>query len=404
MKICFLVWSPDISGGTNVILEHAVRLGEYGNDVTIVTESSVTEKDIAWFDGASSLNWRTYDEVANEYFDLTFATWWRTVFYLKRITSSRYAYFVQSIESKFYPEGDVVLRNLIEQTYSLELDIITEATWIADYLSNQYGRDVQLVKNGIRKEFFNTQIEPVEKRDVNKFRVLVEGPLNVSFKNTELAVTLANQSNADEIWLLTSSPIGAYEGVDRLFSKVPMSQVGEIYSSCDVIVKLSTVEGMFGPPLECYHCGGTSISYDVTGYDEYIENGVNGLVSYNRNNDDIVKKINQLVEDRSLLTSLQNNALETAKNWPNWQESSQQFEKSCQQILANTKLKQNISQISVKADLMFSTYEAHIAIPQGQVITLGIKGALIQRIRLSTPRLFKLLTKVRNYLHPMLNR
>lgn len=298
----------------------------------------------------------------------------------------------------------MVLRNLIEQTYSLELDIITEATWIANYLSDQYKRDVQLVKNGIRKEFFNTQINPVEKRDENKFKVLVEGPLNVSFKNTELAITLANQSNADEVWLLTSSPIGAYEGVDRLFSKIPMSKVGEIYSSCDAIVKLSTVEGMFGPPLECYHCGGTSISYDVTGYDEYIEHGVNGLVSYNRDNNDIVDKINQLVENRSLLASLKTNALETAKDWPTWQESSQQFELSCQKILTETKFDQNIDQISVKADLMFSTYEAHIAVPQGQVITLGIKAALIQRMRLSTPNLFNLLTKVRNYLHPLLNR
>ncbi|ARP39458.1 glycosyltransferase [Vibrio syngnathi] len=404
MKICFLVWSPDISGGTNVILEHATRLSKFGNEITIVTELPVSDKDIAWFEGANSLNWKTYDEVTNEHFELTFATWWRTVFYLKRITSSRYAYFVQSIESKFYPEEDVVLRNLIEQTYSLELDIITEATWIANYLSDQYKRDVQLVKNGIRKEFFNTQINPVEKRDENKFKVLVEGPLNVSFKNTELAITLANQSNADEVWLLTSSPIGAYEGVDRLFSKIPMSKVGEIYSSCDAIVKLSTVEGMFGPPLECYHCGGTSISYDVTGYDEYIEHGVNGLVSYNRDNNDIVDKINQLVENRSLLASLKTNALETAKDWPTWQESSQQFELSCQKILTETKFDQNIDQISVKADLMFSTYEAHIAVPQGQVITLGIKAALIQRMRLSTPNLFNLLTKVRNYLHPLLNR
>lgn len=101
MKICFLVWSPDISGGTNVILEHATRLSKFGNEITIVTELPVSDKDIAWFEGANSLNWKTYDEVTNEHFELTFATWWRTVFYLKRITSSRYAYFVQSIESKF---------------------------------------------------------------------------------------------------------------------------------------------------------------------------------------------------------------------------------------------------------------------------------------------------------------
>ena len=52
-----------------------------------------------------------------------------------------------------------------------------------------------------------------------------------------------------------------------------------IYRSCDVIVKLSYVEGMFGPPLEMFHCGGTSIVYDVTGHDEYIVHGKNGLVA-----------------------------------------------------------------------------------------------------------------------------
>ncbi|RAS54433.1 glycosyltransferase involved in cell wall biosynthesis [Vibrio diazotrophicus] len=396
MKICFLVWSPDISGGTNVILEHATRLKDYGNDVTIVTESAVTESDVDWFKGANLLKWKTYDDVENEVFDLAFATWWRTVFYLKRVKSSRYAYFVQSIESKFYSEDEVVLRNLIEQTYSLELDIVTEATWIAEYLSSRYHQDVHLVKNGIRKEFFNTEIVPTEARIDGKVRVLVEGPLNVSFKNTELAVALANESDADEVWLLTSTPIGSYEGVDRLFSRVPISKVGEIYSSCDVIVKLSTVEGMFGPPLECFHCGGTSVSYDVTGYDEYIENEVNGLVSFSRDNSDIVSKINRLVSEPELLASLKEKAIETANKWPTWEESSLQFEEACKRIISESELKQNIDSIGVKADLMFSTYEAHISTPRGQVINLGIKGAVVQRLRLRSPKLFSVLTKIRN--------
>lgn len=36
---------------------------------------------------------------------------------------------------------------------------------------------------------------------------------------------------------------------------------------------------MFGPPLEMFHCGGTSIVYDVTGHDEYIVHDKNGLVA-----------------------------------------------------------------------------------------------------------------------------
>lgn len=57
-----------------------------------------------------------------------------------------------------------------------------------------------------------------------------------------------------------------------------MKKQPEIYRSCDVIVKLSYIEGMFGPPLEMFHCGGTAIVYDVTGHDEYIVHEKNALV------------------------------------------------------------------------------------------------------------------------------
>jgi len=93
----------------------------------------------------------------------------------------------------------------------------------------------------------------------------------VFFKNVEKTIELCLQSDADEIWLLTSTEISEYPGVDKCFSRVAIEKTPEIYRSCDVLVKLSYVEGMFGPPLEMFHCGGTAIVYDVTGHDEYIK-------------------------------------------------------------------------------------------------------------------------------------
>jgi len=51
-----------------------------------------------------------------------------------------------------------------------------------------------------------------------------------------------------------------------------------IYSSCDILLKLSVVEGAFGPPLEMMACGGTCVSAEVTGLDETIVPGENALV------------------------------------------------------------------------------------------------------------------------------
>lgn len=334
-KIAFLLWSPDISGGTNVIFEHATRMRKNGDDITIITEDKPNNKRLEWFPGAEKLTWMDYAEAAEKKFDLVIATWWRTVFYLNKINAKKYAFFVQSIESRFYPEDEVTLRTLVDLTYSLHVNFITEATWIKEYLKEHFDQDALLVRNGISKAYFNDEIKPKVPRASEKLRVLVEGPLNVSFKNTELAVELCRQSRADEVWFVTSTEIGAYPNVDRLFSRVPISEIGSIYASCDVLVKLSTVEGMFGPPLEIYHTGGTSISYDVTGYDEYIEHNVNGLVSFSRQNQEIIEFINRLKDNPDELAQLKANALATAEKWPDWESSSKEFSAACEQLIAS---------------------------------------------------------------------
>ncbi|CAK9886691.1 MAG: hypothetical protein XXXJIFNMEKO3_03137 [Candidatus Erwinia impunctatus] len=334
-KIAFLLWSPDISGGTNVIFEHATRMKKNGDDITIITEDKPNGKRLQWFPGAEKLTWMDYTEATDKQFDLVIATWWRTVFYLNKINAKKYSFFVQSIESRFYPEDEVTLRTLVDLTYSLQVNFITEATWIKEYLKEHFDQDALLVRNGISKAYFNDKIKSKVPREPGKLRVLVEGPLNVSFKNTELAVELCKQSRADEVWFVTSTEVGAYPNVDRLFSRVPISEIGSIYASCDVLVKLSTVEGMFGPPLEIFHTGGTSISYDVTGYDEYIEHNVNGLVSFSRQNQEIIEFINRLKDNPDELAQLKVNALAIAEKWPDWESSSKEFAAACEQLITS---------------------------------------------------------------------
>ena len=77
---------------------------------------------------------------------------------------------------------------------------------------------------------------------------------------------------------MTASAVEAVAGVDRVFSRVPILETPRVYRSCDVLVKLSYIEGMFGPPLEMFHCGGTAIVYRVTGHEQYIRHDDNSLV------------------------------------------------------------------------------------------------------------------------------
>jgi glycosyltransferase involved in cell wall biosynthesis len=315
-----------ISGGTYVIVQHAVYLHDHGYDVTLAVQEPFTAQTLAWHDCTSRLRCVPIEVAKYETFDLVIATWWKTALELCHFNSPRCAYFVQSIESRFYPASEVPLRALVDATYRLPCSYVTEATWIRDHLKINYGHDVALVRNGIRKDVYRTTGPVIAPRDPNRHpRVLVEGHFGVPFKNTALGVRLAREAGAQDIWVLTGTPIKWVPGVSRVFSRVPMNVTPEIYRSCDILVKLSTVEGMFGPPLEIFHCGGTAIVFDVTGHDEYIVDGLNACVVRRGDIDSVVTTLRHLLSDRSELARLQTGALQTAEAWASWDESSSAF-------------------------------------------------------------------------------
>jgi len=334
MKIAFLLCSPDINGGTYVIFEHASRLAGCGHTVSIITREFIEPSRYEWHPEAKKLIWEILAQVRETIYDCVIATWWESPFMLCDITSQHYVYFVQSIESRFFPEEDQtdhdkrdhsVGKSRCDNSYFFSMPVITEATWIKEYLENNYNSQVYLVRNGIRKDLYKVNGDQIEKRIPGRVRVLIEGPVDVFHKNVPKAIELCRISDVDEVWLLTSSAINEYPGVDRVFSRVPITETSNIYRSCDILVKLSYVEGMFGPPLEMFHCGGTAIVYDVTGHDEYIIHDKNSLVVAKDDEKQVVRYLNRLCHEPEFLEKLKAGAAQTAKKWPDWQESASQF-------------------------------------------------------------------------------
>lgn len=335
MRICFLIGSPDISGGTYVILEQALYLHNSGEDVSLLAIWPPDRSRPSWHPALDILTFVSLEEARTRQFDVAIATWWRTLYdLLPHIEARTVCYFVQSIESWFYPDSDVGVRNLVNSTYLLPLAGITEARWIREHLKTRFGHDYHLAPNGCRKDIFRQDGELALARRPGTLRVLVEGPLGVDFKNVARTIELLRQSRADEIVLLTGSDIATFPGVSHVFSRVPTTQCGAIYRSCDVLVKLSTIEGMFGPPLEMFHCGGTAIVYDVTGHDEYIVHGHNALVVPMHDERGVIAAVNRLKDDVDLLGRLSANALETARGWPDWQQATPVFAAAVQSIAA----------------------------------------------------------------------
>lgn len=333
MRICLLVGSADISGGTFVLFQHALHLEAAGHEVTIAVMFPVEDVAPDWHPALSRLTFCRTEEVTGR-FDLALASWWKSVYELPNVDAAQYGYFVQSIESRFYPEAEQPLRRLVDATYDLPLPVITEATWIRDQLQQSTGRDVQLVRNGVLKDVYCPDGPADQLRQPGSLRVLVEGPLGVPFKNVPRTLRLCGRADVGPVWLLTITDIDSYPGVERVVSRVPVARTAEVYRSCDVLVKLSHVEGMFGPPLEMFHCGGTAITYDVSGHDEYLVDGVNSLVVRSGDEDGVVRALQRLRDEPELLDALKEGARRTAEAWPSWEQSSREFAGAVERLCA----------------------------------------------------------------------
>lgn len=326
-SLLFVIGSTGISGGSYVILQHAQYLLERGWHVGLAARHR-EDGFTPWHPALESIEVTSIDEAAETEFDIVMATWWPTVYDLPRLRGRHFMYLVQSVESRFYGEDtEAWAQPLAELTYTFGLPIVTIATWLQVYLALRHQAPSFLVRNGIRKDVYVPFGPAVEPRQEGRLRVLVEGPTNIPMKNVEAAVRLAREGGADEIWLMMGCEGPTPPSVDRTFVKIPVESTPVIYRSCDVLLKLSKVEGMFGPPLEMFHCGGTAITYDVTGSEEYLVSGKNSLVLPMNDEEAVADAVRALKTKPDLLQDLRAGAVATAAAWPDWATSSAEFER-----------------------------------------------------------------------------
>lgn len=323
MKVAFLLNDLQLSGGVGVVVQHARELAlRHGHDVTLVL---VREQEAApWeFDGLAHLHVEGVDQARAQHFDVAIATWWETVFSLFDLDADRYVHFIQSLEDRFYDRA-AAERSAAATTLHLPVTFVTEASWIAETLSRiRPQAPCLLVRNGIDKDVFRSP-ERIQARVEEPLRIVVEGNPDVWFKGVHEAIgAVKAMREPHHLTVVTrdASKVDA-EAADAIVGPLTHREMAALYGESDVVFKLSRVEGMFGPPLEGFHMGATCVVAPVTGYDEYIEHGFNGLVVDWDDMAGSTRALDLLARDRRLLTFLRTNALETARTWPTWDQSS----------------------------------------------------------------------------------
>ncbi|MEW6068865.1 MAG: glycosyltransferase family 4 protein [Nitrospirota bacterium] len=327
LKIAYLLPNCDVSGGVAVVLQHSNRLKKRGHDVLVATTDKVTKTN--WFPNQSVPVITAQNLPAD--LDILVATSWATAFATAKIKAKHKCYFVQSDETRFHDYGNDFY-HITQLTYLMNYHYLTEARWLQRWLLENFDKTATLIPNGLDSNIFYPTA-PLEKRN-NKFRILLEGAIWLPYKGVREAFDVVKDLDV-EVWCISSyGKPESYWKCDRFFEKVPMTKMKEIYSSCDILLKLSRVEGFFGPPLEMMACGGVCVIGKVTGYDEYIVDGENAIVVDPTNIDQARSAVLKIMEDRELREKLKKNGLETAKQW-DWEKSIDKLEQYFMEIAEN---------------------------------------------------------------------
>jgi glycosyltransferase involved in cell wall biosynthesis len=321
IRLVFVLPGLGLSGGIYVILRHANALAAEGMDVCIMSPPG--ENTFDWYPHTNTVRIVEYDKSLLDRADVAFATGWQTALNVINSSARHKSYFVQSDETRFV--DDIAMKKVVAETYRMPFRYLTEARWIISWLRANFGHQSWYVPNGVDLALFGRSGRVLKQRGP-RARVLIEGPIAIPWKGVEDAYRAVEGLDCD-IWLVSSAgrPPSDWK-IDRFFERVPMNEMGAIYRSCDIFVKMSRVEGFFGPPLEAMACGCAVAVAEVSGYDEFIVHDNNALVSPTGDIASMRDNVRRLISDMPLRRRLADCGRETSSHWA-WDASFEAMEK-----------------------------------------------------------------------------
>lgn len=324
MRVAFVLQDLQLSGGVGVVVEHAVQLRRHhGVDAHLVL-ARPSDTPSWGYRGLDEVPVHDLAEASATEWDVAVATWWQTTSSLFRLPAARYAWFVQALEDSFYAPGAPERLSAALAT-ALPVRFVTEARWVAELVEDlQPGTRALYVRNGIPKDVFASPAAvPVAPQDA-PLRVVIEGSSGLALKGVDqaLEVVAAMREPSYVTWVSPWRETPP-EGVDRVVGGLSHPEMAALFADHHVLLKLSRAEGMYGPPLEAFHMGATVVTTAVTGHDEYVRHGVNGLVAGWDDVPGTARALDLLARDRRLLHELRAGALATARAWPDWRQASQ---------------------------------------------------------------------------------
>ncbi|MGC2373891.1 MAG: glycosyltransferase [Solirubrobacteraceae bacterium] len=311
LRVAYVTEGTGIGGGHRDIFEHLNRLLDRGHEVALYTLGDAPE----WFELRAPVHsFEFYDELVNALADIDaikVATWWNTAMPVWRASVTRGipVYFVQDIETSYYPDDESV-RHAVIDSYRPEFRYMTISGWNRERL-RELGLDAVLIPPGIDLDCFRPRPDVRRREDM----VLALGRTN-PLKNLPLTIEAwrALPEPRPELCMFGIEPDLANDEGMRYVEAPSDEQVGELLSQATVFIQTSTHEGFCLPALESMATGGAVVCTDAHGNRDFCIDGENCLMP-EADRDAVSAALARLLGDAQLRERVGRAGIETATQY-----------------------------------------------------------------------------------------
>lgn len=314
LKITYVMTWTGICGGSKIILEHANKLTEMGHKVSLVSHYPKPD----WFklDPKIEFIQVPWEKIVCESIpesDIIVATYWREIYECVEQKKAPVIYFEQGDFHLFDLEKlDYRTYQYIKKQLETIKFVYTVSSFAQSKLKEIYNIDSTVIPNAVNNKVFYYEPHKKNKKTV----ITLIGAEQSEFKKIgnildALEIIKNKGYNIEIKWITPIAPIRKMKAIVN----PPQIEIGNVLRETDVYICASMYEAFCLPVLEAMTCGTAVITTDNGGNMDFVKNNENAILIKKDDVEDIVEKLEMLLNNESLRNTIANNAIEKARQY-----------------------------------------------------------------------------------------
>lgn len=333
LNITYVMTWTGVCGGSKIILEHANKLSNRGHKITLISHD--TRPD--WFPLEKKVQFIQvpWEEILCEQIpkktDVIVATYWREIYECVEQRIAPVVYFEQGDFHLFDLEKlDKRTYDYINKQLKTINFIYTVSSFAKKKLHEIYDVDATVIPNAVDDKVF--YYKPHKENAIPNITII--GSEEAKFKRIQNIIDALNiiKQNGYKFNLNWITPTEPKKNKDlKPIINPPQIVIGNTLRKTDIYICASMYESFCLPVLEAMTCGAAIITTDNGGNMDFIKPNKNALIIEKDNINDIVQKVEKILNSKELKDSLVKNGVEESAQF-SWTTTINKVEEYYQEI------------------------------------------------------------------------